>query len=118
MGLLGNLWTDVKEFHTTLIIVLTPLLLLALPGAFGFEDSVANYAYVLLIMGVYWVSEALPISVTALMPMVLFPILGVMPSDKISICYLKDTNFLLLGGFIIAVAFELSGLHKRFALVT
>ena len=118
MGFWGNLWIDIKEFHTTLLIVLTPLLLLILPASFSFNDSIANYAYVLLVMGVYWVSEALPISVTALLPMVLFPILGVMPSDKISICYLKDTNFLLLGGFIIAVAFELSGLHKRFALVT
>merc|ERR1712110_1181589 len=67
-------------------------------------------------MAVYWVSESLPISVTALIPMVLFPMLGVMPSDKISIQYLKDTNFLLLGGFIIAVAFEKSGLHQRLAL--
>ena len=113
---LSKLWSDIKEFHEALIIILVPLLMLPLPAAYNFEDGVANYTYVLVIMAVYWVSEALPISVTALLPMVLFPILGVMPSDKISIQYLKDTNFLLLGGFIIAVAFEKSGLHSRLAL--
>lgn len=115
---LSNLWADIKEFHTILIIVVTPIILLPLLLISMLEDQVCNYAYVLLIMGVYWVTEALPIAVTAMIPMVLFPILGVMPSDKISIQYLKDTNFLLLGGFIIAVAFEKSGLHKRVALTT
>ena len=113
---LSNLWSDIKEFHEAIIIILVPLLVLPLPWSFNFEDGVANYTYVLIIMATYWVSEALPISVTALIPMVLFPMLGVMPSDKISIQYLKDTNFLLLGGFIIAVAFEKSGLHQRLAL--
>lgn len=113
---MGKLWTDIKEFHGALIVVLVPILLIPLPAAFLFEDLIANYTYCLLIMGIYWVTEALPIAVTALIPMVLLPPLGVMPSDKISIQYLKDTNFLLLGGFIIAVAFEKSGLHSRLAL--
>ena len=113
---LSNAWSDIKEFHEALIIILVPLLMLPLPAAYNFENGVANFTYVLVIMAVYWVSEALPISVTALLPMVMFPLLGIMPSDKISIQYLKDTNFLLLGGFIIAVAFEKSGLHSRLAL--
>lgn len=64
----------------------------------------------------WWVTEALPIPVTSLLPIVLFPITAGLPVADISSSYADDTIFLFLGGFIIALAMEKWNLHKRIAL--
>ena len=65
---------------------------------------------------VYWMTEALPIAVTSLIPMVLFPLLGVCSTNEVGVNYLKSTNFMFIGGLILALAVEQSGLHQRLAL--
>lgn len=67
-------------------------------------------------MGTWWVTEAIPIYATALIPMVLFPIFGVTTLAGLSSSYADRTVFLFLGGFVLAAAIERSGLHERFAL--
>ena len=64
----------------------------------------------------YWVTEALPLPITSLMPMVLLPFLGLCSTNEVGINYLKSTNFMFLGGLILAMAVEHSGLHHRVAL--
>jgi sodium-dependent dicarboxylate transporter 2/3/5 len=67
-------------------------------------------------MGSWWLTEAIPIYVTALLPLVIFPLLHITELGEISANYADRVVFLFLGGFLLAKAVEKSNLHKRFAL--
>lgn len=71
---------------------------------------------VFCLMAVWWVTEAVPIAVTALLPLIIFPLLGVQSIKVTSAEYMNPIVVLLMGGFIIAKAIERWGLHKRIAL--
>ncbi len=67
-------------------------------------------------MAIWWISEAVPLAVTSLLPVVLFPLLGVMDGKAVSSTYFNHVIFLFLGGFIVALAMQKWDLHKRIAL--
>jgi sodium-dependent dicarboxylate transporter 2/3/5 len=67
-------------------------------------------------MIVWWISEAVSISVTALLPLALFPLLGIMDIRAASANYANPIVYLFFGGFVIALALEKVQLHKRIAL--
>jgi solute carrier family 13 (sodium-dependent dicarboxylate transporter), member 2/3/5 len=76
----------------------------------------AAMAALVVWMAVWWISEATPIPVTSLLPVVLFPLLGITDLAKAAGFYGKDVIFLFLGGFLLALGIERSGLHERAAL--
>ncbi|HUH13043.1 MAG TPA: DASS family sodium-coupled anion symporter, partial [Longimicrobiales bacterium] len=69
-----------------------------------------------VLMAVWWMTEAIPISATALLPLVMFPLLGVLSMSATAAPYANELIFLFMGGFFIAFAMEKWGLHLRIAL--
>ena len=67
-------------------------------------------------MVIWWITEAVSISVTALLPLILFPLLKIMPINDVGANYGSSIVFLFFGGFIMALALEKVNLHKRIAL--
>ena len=67
-------------------------------------------------IAVWWITEAIPIAATSLMPLVLFPLTGALGLDETSVSYGHKYIFLYVGGFILAIAIERWNLHKRIAL--
>ena len=76
-------------------------------------DAVIGVA---LWMVTWWITEAVSISVTALLPLILFPLLKIMPMAEVGANYGSPIIFLFFGGFVLALALEKVNLHKRIAL--
>ncbi len=80
------------------------------------SDSITNMASVTGLMVVWWVTEALPLAATALVPLVLFPLLGVSSGKEVAAVYMNSTIFLFIGGFVLALTMQRWDLHTRIAL--
>lgn len=90
-------------------------LMLMLPAPAGMEPGAWRIAALTLLMAIWWMTEALPLTATALLPFLLVPLFGVMPAADIAGEYYSPILFLLLGGAFLALAIERVGLHRRLA---
>ncbi|MCF8378401.1 MAG: SLC13 family permease [Bacteroidales bacterium] len=71
---------------------------------------------VAMLMAIWWITEVVPLAVTSLIPVVLFPVFGIMDGRDVSATYFNHVIFLFIGGFIVALAMQKWNLHKRIAL--
>jgi sodium-dependent dicarboxylate transporter 2/3/5 len=92
------------------------LIVLLMPTPEGMTAPAQRTAAITLLMVCFWISEAIPIPATALIPLALFPLLGVLNSKAAAAPYANHNIFLFLGGFCIAMAMQKWDLHRRMAL--
>ncbi|MDH5219035.1 MAG: anion permease, partial [Gammaproteobacteria bacterium] len=94
------------------------LLIIVMPTPEGLSENGTYVAAVAALMAIWWISEAAPIPATALLPIALFPLFGVMEAQQVTTAYANHLIYLFMGGFLIAVTIEKWNLHKRIALHT
>lgn len=80
------------------------------------HPAVTRTAAVALLMAIWWMTECIPLAATALLPVVLFPLLGIMDGREVSTEYFNSVIFLFVGGFLVALAMQRWNLHRRIAL--
>ncbi len=100
-------------------LVLGPLLFLWITIFLDLEPGKPSVTYTLAIavlMAIWWITEIIPLAITALLPVVLFPIFGVMNGKDVSSTYFNHVIFLFIGGFLVALAMQKWDLHKRIAI--
>ncbi|MCA8988469.1 MAG: SLC13/DASS family transporter [Planctomycetaceae bacterium] len=101
------------------VFALSMLLLVLFCSLRPFDDlnpSAQRLAGVVTVMAILWSTQALPLEVTSLLPLVLFPFLAIENANKVSQAYMNSTILLYLSGFGIAIGVEKWGLHRRLAL--
>ncbi len=95
-------------------LVAAVLMFTVLPGSMAPEAKVT--AATAALMGIWWMTEAIPIPATALVPLVVFPIFNGVDLSEVGGSYGSDTIFLFMGGFLIALSMQKWNLHRRIAL--
>ncbi len=90
--------------------------MLALPAPEGMPVPAWRAAALVALMAVWWMTQALPLTATALVPFLAFPMMGIMTAGETAASYWSPILFLVLGGAMIALAIERTGLHRRLAL--
>ncbi len=91
-------------------------LMLILPAPEAMPVPAWRAAALVVLMAVWWMTQALPLTATALVPFLAFPMMGIMTAGETAASYWSPILFLVLGGAMIALAIERTGLHRRLAL--
>ena len=119
----GNMWlvmrADPEGAIRMTALILGPVLLtimLALPAPAGLGREGWAVAAVCLLMALWWMTEAVPLAATALLPLVFFPALGIGSIEATASSFANPLIFLFLGGFLMAKAMEKQQLSQRVAL--
>lgn len=114
----GRLLTRFLSLYwRSVVIVLWPLILLPIVLIETGEATAMRCLYVVGLMAMFWMTEVLPLPITGLLPIVLYPMMGIMGTNETCVCYMNDTTMMFIGSMVIAIAIENSGLHMRIALL-
>ncbi|MDD4144601.1 MAG: DASS family sodium-coupled anion symporter [Prolixibacteraceae bacterium] len=100
-------------------LILGPLLslLIILFADLDPDNKTVTYTFAIaLLMALWWITEAIPLAATALLPVALFPLFGIVDGKTVSSIYFNHVIFLFIGGFLMALAMERWDLHRRIAL--
>ncbi len=110
--------SDARSASQSIGLLLGPLLFLStlFLNLDPSRPEVTRMAAVAVLMATWWITDAIPLSATALLPLVLYPVLGIMKTRECAPIYVNSTIFLFIGGFMIALTMEKWRLHKRIAL--
>jgi sodium-dependent dicarboxylate transporter 2/3/5 len=92
------------------------IVMLLLPAPGDMPVAAWRTCAIVLLMAIWWMSQALPLTATALIPFLAFPLFGIMTATDTAGSYYSPILFLVLGGAMIALAIERVGLHRRLAL--
>lgn len=104
----------------SLLLWLTPLLSLSLGillYLLDFDPPVIIVASTTLLCAIWWIFEPIPIPITSLIPLAVFPMTGILTSSQVAQAYGHHLILLLLGGFILSQSMSYSGAHRRIALI-
>ena len=82
---------------------------------YGQSDEIALTAAVVVLCAIWWVFEPVPIPVTSMVPLAVLPLGGVLTADQIGACVGNKLVLLMMGGFMLSMAMEQSGTHRRLA---
>ena len=106
----------VKNNKGFILGIISALIVLLFPTPESLSYEAHKTAALFLLMGVWWATEAVPVPVTALVPLAAFPILGIVDIQSAANPYANKTIYLFFGGFLLATAIQKWDLHKRIAL--
>jgi len=98
--------------------LITPVVILYILLFVDFVPGNPKVTYtfcVALLMAVWWITEVVPLAITSLLPVALFPLFGILDGRAVSATYFNDVIFLFMGGFLVALAMERWNLHRRIA---
>ena len=119
MVAITNIITGKIMFSRIFGLIIAPLLFLYIILVIDLEPGKPEITYtfaIALLMAIWWITEVIPLAVTALLPVVLFPVFGVMDGKAVSSAYFNHVIFLFIGGFMVALAMQKWDLHKRIAI--
>jgi sodium-dependent dicarboxylate transporter 2/3/5 len=108
--------TAFKPFSLLLGVVVAVAVFLLLPNNLALDARLV--AAIAMLMATWWMTEAIPIPVTSLLPLILFPFFGIAPVGTTAAPYAHSIIFLVLGGVLLGLATQRWNLHRRFALLT
>lgn len=91
-------------------------LLAAIMSAFGWDTQACWTGAVVMLCVVWWLFESIPIPITSMIPLAVFPLVDVLSKEDVAKAYGNDMILLMLGGFMISAALASSGAHHRLAL--
>ncbi|PKO99936.1 MAG: sodium:dicarboxylate symporter [Bacteroidetes bacterium HGW-Bacteroidetes-8] len=104
---------QIISFIITPMVIIWLMVFIELDAA---NPKVTATFCIALLMAVWWITEIVPLAITSLLPVALFPLFGIMDGKAVSATYFNDVIFLFMGGFLVALAMERWNLHKRIAL--